>query len=198
VDSSHAKAMAIIPEENPRHGPVATMATTPLSPKKQAEVEDLARWEIGVASFFYPRGKSESLLFSTAGEWVRLFLGAGHGTAALDEAGGVVDSCRTAEAEQAARTVIPISLEEGRRIECRDEGWIIVDTSAGWSFEIERCMLSSGEPVVFDTPAVALTAFLRARNREEGRKRRHHEAMNRLGRPLQGPSQYEKESSLAN
>jgi len=35
---------------------------------------------------------------------------------------------------------MPISLEEGHRIERRDEGWIIVDSSAGCLFEIERCM----------------------------------------------------------
>ena len=88
--------------------------------------------------------------------------------------------------------------ERARRIEHRDEGWVIVDPSAGCLFEIERCMWSSDEPLVFDTPARALAAFLRAREYEEGRKRRDREAMIRLGRPLQEPSQYEEESSLAN
>ena len=40
---------------------------------------------------------------------------------------------------------MPISLEEGRRIERRDVGWIIVDSSAGCLFEIERCMWSGME-----------------------------------------------------
>ena len=57
-------------------------------------------------------------------------------------------------------------------------------------------MWSSDEPLVFDTPPGALAAFLRAREHEEGRKRRYREAMIRLGRPLQGPSRYEEESSL--
>ena len=93
---------------------------------------------------------------------------------------------------------MPILLEEGRRIERRDEGWIIVDSSAGCLFEIERCMWSSDEPLVFDTPAGALGAFLRAREHEEGRRRRYREAMIRLGRPLQGPSRYEEETSRGN
>jgi len=83
-------------------------------------------------------------------------------------------------------------------IEPRDEGWVIAGPSAGWLFEIERCMWSSDGPLVFDAPAGALEAFLRAREREEGRKRRYREAMVRLGRPLRGPSRYEEESSLGN
>ena len=47
---------------------------------------------------------------------------------------------------------MPISLEDGHRIERRDEGWVIVDVSAGCLFELERCMWSSDEPLVFDTP----------------------------------------------
>lgn len=91
-----------------------------------------------------------------------------------------------------------ISLEEGRRIERRDVGWVIVDPSTGCLFEIVRCMWSSDEPLVFKTPAGALAAFLRAREHEEGRKRRYREAMIRLGRSLQGPSRYEEESYLGN
>jgi hypothetical protein len=78
----------------------------------------------------------------------------------------------------------------------REEGWVIVDPSAGCLFEVERCMWSSDKPLVFDTPAGALAAFLRARENEEGRKRRYREAMIRLGRPLQGPLRYEEELSL--
>ena len=100
------------------------------------------------------------------------------------------------EVEQAARTGIPISLEQGHRIERRDEGWVIADRSAGWLFEVERYILSSDEPLVFDTPAGALATFLRARKHEDGRKRRYREAMIRLGRPPQGPSRYEEESPL--
>ena len=74
----------------------------------------------------------------------------------------------------------------------------ISDPSAGWLFEVERCMWSSDEPLVIDTPAEALAAFRQAREYEEGRKRRYREAMIHLGRPLQGPSRYEEESSLAN
>ena len=59
-------------------------------------------------------------------------------------------------------------------------------------------MWSSDEPLVFDTPAGALAAFLRAREHEEGRKKRYREAMIRLGRPLQGSSRYEGECSLGN
>jgi hypothetical protein len=59
-------------------------------------------------------------------------------------------------------------------------------------------MWSSDEPLVFDTPAGAIAAFLRAREREEGPKRRYREAMSRLGRPLQGPSRYEEEFCLGN
>ncbi len=121
-----------------------------------------------------------------------------HEAAAVDEEGEVPESCRLAETEQAARTGMPISLEADRRIERRSEGWIIVDASAGCLFEIERCMWSSDEPLVFDTPARALSAFLRARKHEESRKRRYREAMIRLGRPLQGPSRYEDEFSLGN
>jgi hypothetical protein len=131
-------------------------------------------------------------------EWVRLFRGAVHDAATLDENGEVTELCQLAEAEQAARTDAPISLEEGRRIERRDEGWIIVDPSAGCLFEIERCMWSGDEPLVFDTPAGALAEFLRAREHEEGRKRRYREAMIRLGRSLQVPSRYEEELSLGN
>jgi len=94
-----------------------------------------------------------------------------HGAAALDENGEVPESCRLPEAEQTARTGMSISLEEGRRIERRDVGWVIVDPSTGCLFEIERCMWSSDEPLVFKTPAGALAAFLRAREHEEGRKR---------------------------
>ncbi len=131
-------------------------------------------------------------------EWVRLFRGAAHEAAALDEQGEVTESCRPAEAERSARTGMAISLEDGRRIEPRDKGWVIVDPSAGCLFEIERCLWSSDAPLVFNTPAGALAAFLRTREHEEGRKRRYREAMIRLGRPLQGPSRYEEESSIGN
>jgi hypothetical protein len=116
----------------------------------------------------------------------------------LDENGEVPESCRLPEAEQVARTGMPISLEKGRRIERLNEGWVIVDPSAGCLFEIERCMWSSDEPLVFDTPAGALAALLRAREYEEGRKKRYRPAMIRLGRPVQGPSRYEEESLLGN
>ena len=53
--------------------------------------------------------------------------------------GWFTESYQLAEAQQAFRTAAPISLEEGRRIEPRDEGWVIVDPSAGCLFEIERC-----------------------------------------------------------
>jgi hypothetical protein len=43
VEFLYTKAMAVIPEENPPCALEATMASTPLSPEKQAEVEDLAR-----------------------------------------------------------------------------------------------------------------------------------------------------------
>ena len=59
----------------------------------------------------------------------------------MDENGEVPESCGLPEAEQAARTGIPISLGEGRRIEHRDEEWVIVDPSAGCLFETERCFL---------------------------------------------------------
>jgi hypothetical protein len=101
----------------------------------------------------------------------------------LDEGGEVLESWRLAEVEQAARTETPISLEEGLRLERRDEGWVVVDPSVGCLFEVERCMWSSDEPLVFDTPAGALAALLRAREYEEGRKRRYRQAMIRLGRP---------------
>ncbi|MFI5454047.1 MAG: hypothetical protein ACHRXM_01210 [Isosphaerales bacterium] len=131
-------------------------------------------------------------------EWVRLFRGAVHEAAALHKKGEIVEPCQLAEAEQAAQTGMPILLEEGCRIERRGEGWVIVDPSGGCLFEIERCMWSSDEPRVFDTPAGAVAAFLRAQAYCEGRKRRYREAMIRLGRPLQGPSRYEEESSLGN
>ena len=117
----------------------------------------------------------------TYAEWVRLVRQAVDDAAALDEKGEVLESCRLAEAEQAARAGMPISLEEGGRIERRDEGWIIVDPSAGCLFEIERCMWSSDEPRVFDTPAGAVAAFLRAQAYCESRKRRYRESMIRLG-----------------
>ena len=50
--------------------------------------------------------------------------------------------------------------------------------------------------LVFDISAGALTAILRARGQEEGRKRRYREAMGRRGRPLQGRSRYEEEIPL--
>jgi hypothetical protein len=131
-------------------------------------------------------------------EWARLFRGVVHQAAALDERGEALESCGLAEVEQAARTGITISLEEGHRIERRNEGWVVVDPSAGWLFEIERCVWSSDEPLVFDTPAGALAAFLRARKHAEGRKSCYSEAMIRLGRPLQGPSRYEEESLSGN
>jgi hypothetical protein len=83
-------------------------------------------------------------------------------------------------------------------IEHRNEGWVIVDPSAGCLFEIERCVWSSAEPLAFDTPAGALSAFLRGQKHEAGRERRYGEAMIRLGRLLQGPSRYEEESTPAN
>jgi hypothetical protein len=69
--------------------------------------------------------------------------------------------------EQAARTGIPISLEQGRRMERRDEGWVIADPPASFLFEVERCVWSSDEPLVFNTLAGALVAFLRTREHEE-------------------------------
>jgi len=131
-------------------------------------------------------------------DWVRLFRGTVQETAALDENGDVTESCELAEAEQAAQADAAISLEEGRLIERRDEGWVIIAPPASFLFEVERIAWSSDEPLVFDTPTGALAAFLRAREHEEGRKTRYREAMSRLGRPLQGPSRYEEEASLAN
>ena len=64
-----------------------------------------------------------------------------------------------------------ISLEDGRRIERRDEGSVIVDLSAGCLFEVERYNWLCDEPLVFDTPGGALAAFILARKHEDGRKR---------------------------
>jgi hypothetical protein len=53
-----------------------------------------------------------------------------------------LEFCRLAEAELAARTGVPITVEDVRRIERRDAGWVIVDPSAGCLFE-EECSLSN-------------------------------------------------------
>ena len=87
--------------------------------------------------------------------------------------------------------------DAGLRVERRQEGWVIVAGSAGCLFEIERCLWSSDDPFVFDTPARALAAFLRAPERDDGRKKRYREATIRLERHLQGRSRYVEHSSLA-
>jgi len=114
----------------------------------------------------------------------------------LAENGGVTESCQLADAEQAAQTDAPISLAAGLLIERRDEGWISIDPPASLLFEVERIAWSNDEPLLFESPAAARMACLRARKYEEGRKRRYREAMIRLGRPSQGPWRYEEESSL--
>jgi len=138
----------------------------------------------------------EEGLDCTYAEWVRHFRGAVHEAAALGERGGGTESCQLAEAAQAARTGAPISLEGGRLMERRDEGWVIVDPPASCLVEVERIVWSNREPLVFETPIAAWTAYLQAREYEEGRKTRYRGALTRLGRPLLGPSRYEEEMSL--
>ena len=87
-----------------------------------------------------------------------------------------------------------IPLEGDCRIERRDAGWVIAASPASYLAEIERSLWSNDEPLVFETPDAALAAYRRAREYEDGRKRRDREAMSRLGRPVLGRSRYEEDA----
>jgi len=100
------------------------------------------------------------------------------------------------EAEQTTPTGAHISLEGGRLIERRDEGWVVVDHSASCLVEVKRIVWPNHEPLVFETPTGAWTPYREPREYEEGRKRRYGEALTRLGRPLLGPSRNEEETAL--
>jgi hypothetical protein len=68
---------------------------------------------------------------------------------------------------------------------------VIAAPPACYLADIERSLWSNDEPLVFETPGAALAAYRRAREYEDGRRRRYREAMSCLGRPVPGQSRHE-------
>jgi hypothetical protein len=131
-------------------------------------------------------------------EWIRLFRHATQDASACDESCSNLNPRQVNLAERVSPSRIPVAIEDGCHAERRRSGWVIVDAEGSCLNEVERFVWSRDEPLFFNTQAVAHAAYLRARGFAEGRKSRYREAMIRLGRPLQGLSRHEEESSLGN
>jgi hypothetical protein len=128
-------------------------------------------------------------------EWVRLFRRAAKEASTRDESCGILNPRQVKVAERASRSSVPVPIGDGCRVERRRPGWVIVDAEGSCLNEVERFVWSRDEPLFFRTQAAARAAYLRARGFAEERRRRYRASMNRLGRPLRGPSRYE-ESTL--
>jgi len=131
-------------------------------------------------------------------EWIRLFRHATQDASTCDESCSILNPRQENVAEWVSPTRILVAIEDRCRVERHRSGWVIVDAEENCLNEVERFVWSRDEPLFFNTQAVAHAAYLRARGFAEARKSRYREAMIHLGRPLQGLSRHEEESSLTN
>jgi hypothetical protein len=107
-------------------------------------------------------------------EWIRLFRHATQEAATRDESCSILNPCQVNAVERVSPRRILVAIEDGCRVERRRRGWVIVDAEGSCLNEVERFLWSRDEPLFFNTKAVALVAYLRARRFANGRKSRYY------------------------
>jgi hypothetical protein len=82
-------------------------------------------------------------------EWVRLFRLAAKDASTRDESCGILNPRHVKVEEQSARSSVTVPIEDGRHVERRGPGWVIMDAEGSCLNEVERFVWSRAEPLFF-------------------------------------------------